>query len=209
VVDAKAPLAAYLQALESKDGKEVTALLKQHARQIRDHIKALSAKQYWRQFEPAPEFVVLFLPGEAFFSAALEQDPDLIQYGSSENVLLATPTTLIALLKTAAYGWRQEAITEQAREISALGRELYERITVQTGHYSEVGKSLKKAVAAYNKSLRSLETRVLVTARKFESLAGDSRNQLPEALEPIEETPLDVEVPPSTKEDNEASGKDG
>ncbi|MGC9452152.1 MAG: DNA recombination protein RmuC [Oceanipulchritudo sp.] len=192
VVDAKAPLAAYLEALESKDGEQTVALLQRHARQIRDHIKALGSKQYWRQFDPSPEFVVLFLPGEAFFSAALEQDPDLIQFGTSENVLLATPTTLIALLKAAAYGWRQEAIAEQAKEISALGRELYERLTTQTEHYADVGKSLKKAVEAYNKSLRSMETRVLVTARKFESLAEDSKKKLPE-MEQIEEIPIEGE----------------
>jgi len=192
VVDAKAPLAAYLEALEEKDGEKVLLLLKRHARQIRDHIKALGSKQYWRQFDPSPEFVVIFLPGEAFFSAALEQDPDLIQYGAGENVLLATPTTLIALLKAAAYGWRQEAVGEQAREISALGRELYERLATQTEHYADVGKSLKRAVEAYNKSLRSMETRVLVTARKFESLAEGGRKKLP-GLEQIEETPLESE----------------
>ena len=193
VVDAKAPLAAYLNALEEKDGEKTVELLRRHARQIRDHIKALGSKQYWRQFDPSPEFVVLFLPGEAFFSAALEQDPDLIQYGTSENVLLATPTTLIALLKAAAYGWRQEAIAEQAKEISALGRELYERLTTQTEHFADVGKSLKRAVEAYNRSLRSMETRVLVTARKFETLAEDSKKKLPE-VEQIEETPLDAET---------------
>jgi len=195
VVDAKAPLAAYLEALEAEDGNQRVELLKRHARQIRDHIKALGTKQYWRQFDPSPEFVVIFLPGEAFFSAALEQDPDLIQYGTSENVLLATPTTLIALLKAAAYGWRQEAITEQAREISQLGRELYERLTTQTEHFADVGKSLRKAVESYNKSIRSMETRVLVTARKFESLAEDSKKQLPE-LQQVEETPLEPEAEP-------------
>lgn len=191
VVDAKAPLAAYLEALEAKDGDVRTALLQRHARQIRDHIKSLGTKQYWRQFDPSPEFVVIFLPGEAFFSAALEQDPDLIQYGARENVLLATPTTLIALLKAAAYGWRQEAIAEEAKQISALGRELYERLTTQTEHFADVGKSLKRAVEAYNKSIRSMESRVLVTARKFESLAEDSRRKLPAEVDPIEEAPVE------------------
>ena len=191
VVDAKAPLAAYLEALEADDGGRRLELLKRHARQIRDHIKALGTKQYWRQFDPSPEFVVIFLPGEAFFSAALEQDPDLIQYGSSENVLLATPTTLIALLKAAAYGWRQEAITEEAKGISALGRELYERITIQAEHFGDVGKSLKRAVDSYNKSIRSMESRVLVTARKFEHLAEDSKKKLPETMEQIEEIPVE------------------
>jgi DNA recombination protein RmuC len=199
VVDAKAPLDAYLQALESKDGDEVVRQLKRHARQIRDHIKALGSKQYWRQFDSSPEFVVIFLPGEAFFSAALEQDPDLIQYGTSENVLLATPTTLIALLKAAAYGWRQEAIADEAKEISALGRELYERLTTQTEHFADVGKSLKRAVEAYNKSIRSMETRVLVTARKFESLAEDSKKKLPE-VEQIEETPMELDEGQETRD---------
>jgi DNA recombination protein RmuC len=193
VVDAKAPLAAYLEALETDDGDQRVELLKRHARQIRDHIKALGSKQYWRQFDPSPEFVVIFLPGEAFFSAALEQDPDLIQYGTSENVLLATPTTLIALLKAAAYGWRQEAIADEAKQISALGRELYERLATQTEHFSDVGKALKRAVDSYNKSLRSMETRVLVTARKFETLAEDSKKKLPGDLEQIEATPLEPE----------------
>jgi DNA recombination protein RmuC len=193
VVDAKAPLAAYLEALEEEDGDRTIELLKRHARQIRDHIKALGSKQYWRQFDPSPEFVVIFLPGEAFFSAALEQDPDLIQYGTSENVLLATPTTLIALLKAAAYGWRQEAIADEAKQISALGRELYERLATQTGHFSDVGKALKRAVDAYNKSSRSMETRVLVTARKFETLAADSKKKLPDDLGQIEATPVETE----------------
>jgi DNA recombination protein RmuC len=193
VVDAKAPLAAYLEALECKDGDETLRLLKRHAKQIRDHIKALGTKQYWRQFDPSPEFVVIFLPGEAFFSAALEQDPDLIQYGTSENVLLATPTTLIALLKAAAYGWRQEAIADEAKEISALGRELYERLATQTEHFSDVGKALKRAVESYNKSIRSMETRVLVTARKFETLAEDSKKKLPGNVDQIEATPVEPE----------------
>ena len=190
MVDAKAPLQAYLEALETQDGDKRLRLLKDHARQVRDHIKALGTKQYWRQFAPAPEFVVLFLPGEAVFSAALEHDPDLIQFGTSDNVLLATPTTLIALLKSAAYGWRQEAIAEQAKEISALGRELYERLATQGEYFADVGKSLKRAVEAYNKSLRSMETRVLVTARKFESLAEDGKKKLPEP-EPVDAVPLD------------------
>lgn len=190
VVDAKASLDGYLKALETKDGEERVRELRRHARQIRDHVKALGSKQYWRQFEPSPEFVVLFLPGEAFFSAALEQDPDLIQYGTGENVLLATPTTLIALLKAAAYGWRQEAITEDAKEISALGRELYERLTTQTEHFSELGKALKRAVDSYNKSVRSMETRVLVTARKFERLSPEGSRSLRD-LESIESNPLE------------------
>ena len=179
VIDAKAPLDAYLKALECEDRERETAFLEQHAAQIRAHIRVLAGKRYWRQFESTPEFVVMFLPGEVFFSAALEQDPGLIEYGSAENVLLATPTTLIALLKAAAYGWRQEAIAERAREITQIGRELYDRLVTQAEHFEDLGKSLARAVESYNKSLRSLESRVLVTARKFETLAGDAKKPLP------------------------------
>jgi len=187
VVDAKVPLDAFLSALEARDDAERSAQRQRHARQIRDHIKRLGRKEYWRQFEPSPEFVVLFIPGEAFFSAALEEDPELIQTGTAENVLIATPTTLIALLKAVAYGWRQEQIAAQAKEISELGRELYDRIAVQAGHIADLGKALGKSVEAYNKSVRSLDTRVLVTARKFESLAP--AKSIPD-LPPVESTPV-------------------
>jgi len=190
VVDAKAPLAAYLETLETEDGERRVQLLQRHAKQIRAHIKVLSSKQYWRQFDPSPEFVVLFLPGEAFFSAALEQDPSLIEYGAGENVLLATPTTLIALLKAAAYGWKQETMAREAKEISDLGRQLYERVVTQTEHYEDVGRSLRRSVDAYNKSIRSMESRVLVTARKLAHLSSDNTRGLPETLVPVEENPL-------------------
>jgi len=190
VVDAKAPLDAYLSALEQEDADEKQKQLERHARQIRDHVKKLSAKNYWKEFEPAPEFVVLFLPGEAFFSAALEQDPELIQFGSQSNVLLATPTSLIALLRAAAYGWRQEAVAAEAREISAMGRELYERLSTQMGHYEDVGKGLKRAVDAYNKCLSSLNSRVLVTARKFETLSVDTGKEIPD-LKPLDVQPTE------------------
>lgn len=189
VIDAKAPLDAYLKALECEDREREAALLEQHATQIRAHIKALASKRYWRQFESAPEFVVMFLPGEVFFSAALEKDPGLIEYGSVENVLLATPTTLIALLKAAAYGWRQEAIAERAREIIQIGRELYDRLVTQADHFGDLGKALRRAVETYNRSLRSLESRVLVTARKFETFTDDAKKPLPQ-LEDIAERPI-------------------
>lgn len=180
VVDAKAPLDAYLSALAAKEPAERDAHLARHARQIRDHIKKLSGKQYWKQFEPAPEFVVLFIPGEAFFSAALEQDPTLIEFGSAENVIIATPTTLIALLKAVAYGWRQEQIAAQAKAISDLGRELYERLAVVGGHFEKLGKSLDRSVDSYNAAMRSLDTRVFVTARKFKELAPLTDKELPD-----------------------------
>lgn len=193
IVDSKAPLDAYLKALDTDDPEKERAYLEQHAMQIRNHIKALASKRYWRQFDSTPEFVVIFLPGEVFFSAALETDPGLIEFGSTENVLLATPTTLIALLKAAAYGWRQEAIAEQSREITQLGRELYERLVTQSEHFVDLGKSLKRSVESYNKTLRSLESRVLVTARRFESLTESSKKTLPK-LETVTDLPINDEA---------------
>ena len=151
-----------------------------HARHIRDHIKGLSAKSYWTQFDNAPEFVVLFIPNETIFSAALEQDPMLIEQGVNNQVILATPTTLIALLKAIAFGWQQEAIAREAKEIAALGKELYERIGVVTGYFAKLGKSLDQTVSHYNKAISSVESRLLVTARKFEALDSAAPDPLPE-----------------------------
>jgi DNA recombination protein RmuC len=169
VVDAKVPLDAFLDATRS-DGDDSQAALARHARQLRQHSDALAGKAYWRQFPSAPEFVVLFVPGEAFLSAALEADPTLLEYAAARRVVLATPTTLIALLRTVAYAWTQESLTAGAREVHTLARDLYERLGTVGDHLDRLGRSLTGAVAAYNKAIASLETRVLVTARRLHEL---------------------------------------
>lgn len=170
VVDAKAPLAAYLDALEASDEVTRHEFLETHARQVRNHIRSLSQRAYWDQFPSAPDFVILFLPGETFFSAALEKDPSLIESGVRERVILATPTTLIALLRAVSYGWRQETVALNTQLISDLGRDLYKRLHDLGSHLSRVGKNLGMAVESYNHAVGTLERRVLVSARKFQTL---------------------------------------
>jgi DNA recombination protein RmuC len=172
VVDAKTPLSAYLDAIEAKDEAEREAHLDNFARHVREHIQKLSAKSYSAQFDSSPEFVVMFLPGEVFYSAALERMPDLIERSVEESVLIATPTTLIALLKAVAYGWRQERMAESAREVQTLGRELYQRLGKLSERFVTLGRRLDSSVKAYNDTVATLDTRVLVTARKFDELGA-------------------------------------
>lgn len=187
VVDAKAPLEGYLAAMDAPDDPTRLAALDRHAKQLRGHINALSDRAYWRQFANAPEFVVLFLPGEAFHAAALERDPALLEAGVAQRVLIASPTTLIALLRAAAYGWRQERVAESAAQVSALGRELSERLGTFTTHLADVGSSLDQAVSRYNKAVGSFDARVLVAARKFTELgAGPAAVTSLDAPPPVE-----------------------
>ena len=168
VVDAKAPLAAYLDAFETSDESERERRFADHARQVREHIGKLSAKGYWRQFDPSPDFVVMFLPDESYLRVAHEHDSSLQEYAWSSNVILASPSTLMILLRTVSVTWQQEKLAESAAEISDLGRELYKRISTMGTHFSKVGRSLTGAVDAYNKTVGSLERQVLVQARRFE-----------------------------------------
>jgi len=202
VVDAKAPLAAYLDAFETTDEAERTRHFANHARQVRDHVTKLSAKQYWRQFEPSPDFVVMFLPDESYLQAAHEHDRSLIEDAWRSNVILASPSTLVALLRTVAATWQQETVAESAREVHALGRELYERVGKVGEHLARLGRSLNGSVTAYNEAVGSFETRVLVTARKLEDHAIGSELEGPApvdrtarpltAPELVERTPLAI-----------------
>lgn len=212
VVDSKVPLTAYLAACELNDEGARKLKLEEHARQIRGHLKRLGSKNYSAQLRCSPEFVVAFLPGEIFFSAALQVDSELLEYGVQNNVILATPTTLIALLKAVAYGWKQDQVARSAQEIRKLGAQLYERISVFAGHYEAVGKGLRNAVAAYDKGRNSMESRLLATARKFEEfgVASGGAAALPEPLpfsESLSLETLDFGVDDESRSDAGGSGE--
>jgi len=172
--------------------------MKRHARQVKSHIRQLASKEYWDQFPAAPEFVVLFIPNDSFLAAAAEQDPSLIESALTQKVVIATPTTFIALLRAIAYGWRQEQITEEAQRISALGQELAERMATMAEHFSKVGQTLGRAVESYNATVASLENRILPSARKFKQFGVNPRKDIPD-LQPVEQSPrIPSGITPST-----------
>ncbi len=213
LLDAKVPFAAWLEALDSPDDRRRSALMAAHARAVRAHVDALASKSYWRHFQPAPEFVIMFVPGEPLIDAALAVDPGLADHAFGRHVVIATPTSLIALLRTVAFTWRQEQLSASAAEVHALGRELHGRLATVGGHLSRLGAGLERAVTAYNQTVRSMETRVLVTARRFADL-GVTTDELP-APEPVDVLPrrpqasgfaADIGADPVVEADGERHG---
>jgi len=194
-VDAKVPLQAFMDAVNpEKSEKERAEALATHGVLVRNHVNQLAERKYWELVGPELELVVLFLPGESFFSAAMEQDRQLIDDGMQKKVVLATPTTLIALLRSAAYLWQQEKITQNAKQISELGRDLHDRLKTFLGHFQTLGLSIERAVESYNKAVGSMESRVLVSARKFKELGAATGEEIT-ALEPVDEVPRALASP--------------
>ncbi|MGI9203166.1 MAG: DNA recombination protein RmuC [Woeseiaceae bacterium] len=202
VVDVKTPLDAYLEAIEAKDDAQRQLGLTRHARNVRNHIRMLSSKSYWEQFSKSPEFVILFIPGDQFLSAALNEEPDLIETALSQQIILATPTSLVALLKAVAYGWRQLALADNAEEIRNLAEELYGRLGTFVGHLNKVGKQLSSSVDNYNRAMGSLERKVLPGARKFVELGIHPKKEI-ESIESVEAIPRSL-VEPQSDTDDEA-----
>ncbi len=200
IVDSKVPLSAFLESLEAHSDESRDLALKRHAGHVKTHVRQLASKEYWDQFSEAPEFVVLFIPNDSFLAAAAEQDPTLIESALSQKVVLATPTTFIALLRAIAYGWRQEQVAESAERISQLGQELAERIATMGEHFSKVGQTLGRAVESYNATVASLENRILPSARKFKQLGVNTRKEIPD-LQPVEQSPRPSSGLPPTLED--------
>ncbi len=198
VIDAKVPLDAYLRALEAPDETARRSLLADHARQVRMHLTQLAAKDYSTYIQPSPDFVIMFLPGEMFFSAALEQDPALIEFGVDKRVIPASPTTLIALLRAVAYGWQQEAVARDARQIADVGRKLYEAVGALAGHFDKLGTRLRGSIEAYNDAVGSLEGNVLVKARKFKELQAANGNGEIAPMPPIDRVPRMLQAPELT-----------
>jgi DNA recombination protein RmuC len=198
VVDSKVPLSAFLESLEANTDESRETAMKRHAKQVKAHIRQLASKEYWDQFPAAPEFVVLFIPNDSFLAAAAEQDPSLIESALTQKVVIATPTTFIALLRAIAYGWRQEQIAEGAQRISTLGQELAERMGTMAEHFSKVGQTLGRAVESYNATVASLENRILPSARKFKQFGVNPRKDIPD-LQPVEQSPrIPSGITPST-----------
>jgi DNA recombination protein RmuC len=204
VVDAKVSLDAYLDALSALTEDERKAKLEKHAQQVRAHMNKLGSKEYWTQFKQSPEFVVLFIPGESFLSSALDVDGTLIEDGIQKRVIIATPTTFIALLRAIAYGWRQEQMTKNAQEISTLGKELYERIYTLVRHFIDIGSAIGKAMDSYNKAVGSMELRVLPSVRKFKELGVTSAEEIP-VLEQINRIPRSLNFLESGSHESEKS----
>jgi DNA recombination protein RmuC len=203
VVDSKVPLVAFLDMLSATTEEERAHHLKRHAGQVREHMRKLAAKEYWNQFEKTPDFVVMFIPAESFFSAAVEVDRSLIEDGLRNNVILSSPTTFIALLRTVAMGWRQEQMAENATRISALGAQVHERITKFVEHFARVGRALEKATESYNASVGTLESRVLTSARKFKELGATAQADIPE-ISQIDRVPRSIDAEPVSPEEEKA-----
>ena len=193
VIDAKVPIDAFMKAIDAEDNAIREQFLKEHTRQLKTHMESLGKKAYWEQFQPTPQFVFMFLPGETLLGAALEHEPALLEFGMKNNVIPATPFTLIALLRAVAYGWQQERLAENAEEISRLGRELYERIGAVARHLQNIGRNLKEAMDAFNKAVGSIETRLLVTARRLKDLGTSTADDVPD-VEPIDVTPRELQI---------------